>query len=119
MTNSAPRPGRPKKAPHEQRSESLPPLRVTAAERAHIEAQAAAAGLPVSEYRRRAELGERIEARATPADEAALAQLGRVAGNLAQIVRHLNYGRGIPSDLAETVAAVKVAANRIAGEGGR
>lgn len=119
MTTTPRKGGRPRKEPHEARSEWLPAMRVTPAERHHIEQMAARAGLPVMEYRRRAAMGQRIVARRSTADDKALVALARVGANLAQIVRALNYRQGIPSDLAETLAEVKAAANRIAGQDGK
>jgi hypothetical protein len=50
--------GRPRKAKSEQRSEFVPPFRMTKAELAKLKARAKAAGLRLSEYLRRAVMGE-------------------------------------------------------------
>ena len=84
---------RPKKAPEERRDDQLNP-RLTTAERAEIERNAAAFGIAPTEFMRRRTLGYR-----RPADLAAqqaTASLGaafnRLGVNLNQIARHLNAG---------------------------
>ena len=86
--------GRPRKAPGELLSDGLR-VRMTAAERASAEARAAQAGLPVSEFARRAIAGAKI---APPNDRAAIppmliAELGRVGNNLNQIAHAAHVGR--------------------------
>lgn len=108
---------RPKKAPDEKRSEQLPPLRVTAAERVFIEEQAAIAGLDsVSDFIRRRALGRRVEPARSAADDALLVELNRVGVNLNQIARALNSDRPERAELSDALATLqdvlaKVAAN--------
>lgn len=107
--------GRPKKAPEEQRSERLSGIRVTGAERAFLEAQAEAAGLPVAEYCRRAILGHRIDPRRTAIEDKALYELNRAGVNLHQISRALNFGQSLPPDFAEVLDDLKAAIATLAG----
>lgn len=74
---------------------------------------AAARGLSISELVRRAALGTRMPARTFDANHAAtlartLGELGRVGGNLNQLVRLANSGRiaGHEGDLARVLADV-------------
>lgn len=113
--NSGSTGGRPRKAEAERRDVRLSPVRVTAAELAHARQLADAAGLSLADFVRHRALGWRIPARTTATDDKALVALSRVAANLAQIVRAVNFGQGIPPDLAETLAEVKDAAQRITG----
>lgn len=62
--------GRPRKAAAELRAERLPAPRVTVAERAFVEDQAARAGLDLAEYCRRAVLRQRVAQRRDAADDA-------------------------------------------------
>ena len=91
--------GRPKKVEGEKRTASLPPLRLTPDELSFIEEQAALAGMPVSTYAREALTKRTVKPRQTKAEAALLAELNRTGVNLHQIVRHLNFGNGIPSDI--------------------
>jgi hypothetical protein len=50
--------GRPRKAKSEQRSEFVPPFRLTKAELRELKARAKASGLRLSEFLRRAVMGE-------------------------------------------------------------
>ncbi|GAK73413.1 plasmid mobilization protein [Agrobacterium rubi] len=109
--------GRPRKAPDEKRTERLSGLRLTAAERVHVEAQAALAGLPVAEFARRAVLGIKIAPARAATDERAIAEVYRVGVNLAQILKALHFGRGIPNDIADTMAEVRSAMERLAHDG--
>lgn len=115
--STKPKGGRPRKALGEVRTARLPAARVTEAERQHVAAQAARAGLPEAEFVRRAVLGMRIAERRHRAEDAALVALNRAAANLYQITRALNFGQALPHDLAATLAEVRAAAGRIAGDG--
>lgn len=66
-------------------------LYLTDAERAAIREKANAAGLPLSAFIRRAALGQRCTTLPAIAAEQ-WAKLGRLAGNLNQIAKHLNEG---------------------------
>ena len=111
------RTGRPRKARDEARSASIPPLRVTVAELAFIQEQAARAGLSLSEFCRRVILRKRIPPAITNTDEAALADLNRIGVNLNQLARRANASGRIPPHLAEVLAEVKAAIERIAERG--
>jgi Bacterial mobilisation protein (MobC) len=99
--------GRPKKAAAEQRSESLPAVRVTAAERAFVEEMAADAGLPLTEFCRQAVLRRRITPRPTDPAASALVELNRVGVNLNQIAHRLNASGKAPRSLVDTLAEVR------------
>ncbi len=110
--------GRPRKAVAEQRTERLSGIRLTTAERAHIEAQAERAGLPVAEFARRAILGIRIEPRRSSADERMLFEINRIGVNLAQLVKALHFGQTpLVAEIEATVADVRGALERLAGDG--
>jgi len=108
--------GRPRKAPAEQRSERLPGVTLTPAERHHVELTAARAGLSVMEFSRRAIMGQRIVAR-RPAEKITadlLAELNRVGVNINQIAHAVNSGRGLPYDMPEVVAELRAVLAKIA-----
>jgi hypothetical protein len=102
---------RPPLRPEERRDDRLPNLRVTAAERALIEEKAAAAGLTLVEYCRRAIFKSRIAPKRGNTDQALLVELNRVGVNLNQIAHRVNAGRSLspefPSVLDEVRAAIK------------
>lgn len=105
---------RPKKQPDEARTEWLPPMRVTTAERLHAEALAADLGLSLSDYGRRRILGYRIVSRPSPVADRALYELNRVGVNLAQIVKRLNATGDMALDAAEVLAEVRAAVEKVA-----
>mgnify|MGYP001627881339 FL=1 len=105
--------GRPRKQEKEKRSASLPPVRLTPAEMAFIEEQAAVAGLPVSTYAREALTNRRVTPRRTKAEAALLTELNRCGVNLHQLVRHLNYGGSLPNDIVETLAEFRAALSTV------
>ena len=110
--------GRPEKARDEQRSERLPDIRVTLAERHHVETMAALAGLSLTEFSRRAILGQRITARREQqAAHGALVELNRVGVNLNQIARAVNRGRDLPPEFAEILAQIHAAILKLDGAG--
>jgi hypothetical protein len=106
---------RPTKSQDERRTAQLPPLRVTEAERVHVAAQAAKAGLGVTEYQRRRILGHSVTAKRTAADDRLLAELNRVGVNLNQIAKTMNAGRDMPHSL--TAVLDELAALRATVEG--
>jgi len=109
---------RPTKAADEARTEQLPPLRLTASERAYVEAQAAAAGArSVSDYCRAAILGRQVRARPAASDPALLVELNRAGVNLNQIARAVNSGRGLPHDFPDVLAELHRALAKVAGHG--
>lgn len=108
---------RPTKAPEERRAERLPGLRVTAAERAHIEEQAAAAGIEPTEFIRRRALGYQVPARRAASDDRALVELNRVGVNLNQIAARLNMTGDVAEDARDVLAEVRAAVAKVAGHG--
>lgn len=108
---------RPTKAPDELRSGRLPNLRVTEAERAFVEDEAAKAGLPLVEYCRRRILGFRVTSRLPSADERALVELNRAGVNLNQIARRVNEGRGLPDDFPAVLAELREAIAKVLPDG--
>lgn len=92
-----PRPtGRPRIAQDERRTDGLR-VRMTAGERASVEARAAQAGLPVSEFARRAVFGapiiDRTAATRSGIPHGLLSELARVGNNLNQIAHAAHLGR--------------------------
>ena len=112
-----PRTGRPRLATGEARSASLPPVRVTAAELAHVQEQAARAGLSLTDYCRRVVLRHHVAPAITDTDEAALADLNRIGVNLNQLARRANASGKIPPHLAEVLAEVRAVVEHIAERG--
>jgi len=107
--------GRPRKQEREKRSVCLPPIRCTPDELAYIEEQAAIAGMAVSTYAREALTKHVVKPRQTKAEAALLAELNRGGVNLHQLVKHMNFGKGIPSDISAVLddyAAVLAAVGR-------
>lgn len=84
---------RPKKQPHERRTERFN-LRFTVAELAHVEQQARAAGLDPTEYLRRRALGYTVPAApARRTDPALVSELNRIGVNVNQLARAVHTGR--------------------------
>lgn len=104
---------RPPLKPEERRDDRLPNLRVTAAERALVEERAAAAGLTLVDYCRRAIFKSRIAPKRGTVDQALLVELNRVGVNLNQIARHFNAGRGLPPDFPDVLAEVRAAVQKV------
>lgn len=110
--------GRPRKAAAEMRTERLSGIRLTAAERAHVEAQAELAGLPVAEFARRAILGVQIAPRRSTADERLLFEVNRIGVNLAQLLKALHFRQTpLVGEIEATVADVRGVLDRLAGDG--
>jgi len=76
--------GRPKQDEHEKRSDVLR-FRVTVAEKAHVEKQAATAGLSVADYARNTILGRRTKAAPARKDSSLLFELNQIGMDLAEI----------------------------------
>lgn len=96
---------RPRKEHIEARSERLN-LRLTQGERATLEANAAAARVPPTDYARRLALGGQVTIVQTKAaDPQLVLALNRVGVNLNQIARAINAHTGFsPADLSCTLA---------------
>ena len=108
---------RPKKAPDELRTERLSGVRLTAAELHHVEAMAAAAGVGVAEFSRRAILGQRILARRSDVNERTLAELNRIGVNLNQIAHAGNSGRGLPDMTAAALDELRTVLAKVLANG--
>lgn len=108
---------RPKKQPDEQRSERLPGIRLTAAERAYVEDMAARAGLDISDFCRRAILGQRVPAPARKMDAAAIVALNRVGVNLNQIAARVNFSGDLADDFRAVLIEVRAAVQKVADGG--
>ena len=108
---------RPPLRPEERKDELLPNLRVTAAERALIEERAAAAGLTLAGYCRRAIFKSRIAPIRSSTDQALLVELNRVGVNLNQIARRVNAGRDLPPDFPDVLAEVREAIRKVLAHG--
>lgn len=109
--------GRPRKAADERRDAVLPPVRVTFAERQHIEAQAARAGLPLVEYCRRVLLRRTVKARMSEADEAAILALNRAGVNLNQIAARVNMTGDLADDFGAVLVELRAAIQGIVADG--
>lgn len=118
MTEDTPqqrRTGRPRMAQGEARDDRLPRLRVTAAERAAVEVRAAQAGLELSEFCRRAILGQRVTAQPIRMAQAQLlAEINRIGVNLNQLARAANAGRPMPASVDAAVIEVRAVIERLA-----
>lgn len=101
--------GRPAKPDGAGRTLSLPPVRVSAAESALIEERASRAGLSVSAYLREAALDRDISPPRRTMDDQLLVELNRCGVNLHQLVRHLNFGGTVPTDIVLVMAELKAA----------
>lgn len=84
--------GRPIKQPHEKRSIQIK-LRVTIAEDDYYKRQAAAAGLTVAEYLRRAGLNIVIRIPPSLADDRLITEINAIGVNVNQIARAANRGQ--------------------------
>lgn len=110
--------GRPRKAAAEQRTERLSGIRLTAAERAHVEAQAELAGLPVAEFARRAVLGVRIAPRRSESDARLIDEVNRIGVNLAQVLKALHYRQTpLVGDIEAAIADVSGVLKRLSNDG--
>jgi hypothetical protein len=110
---------RPKKAPEDRRDDRLNP-RLTSAERAEIERNAAALGLTPSEFIRRRALGYRLPASvAVQRQTATLATaLLRIGVNLNQLTHRANIGREPQEDYLRSLAdQISAVLDRIYGSG--
>lgn len=107
--------GRPEKSEADARAARIA-FRVTMTERAQIEAAAAASGVTVSDYARALVMTARPPR--PPRDKtsaAILSELNRAGVNLNQIARILNRGGSIPPDLAEAIAEIRAAVEKLGG----
>lgn len=101
--------GRPRKAPGETRSERLPGLRLTPAERAYAELLAERTGRDLAELQRRSLLGLPVPPARDGGELAALiVALNRVGNNLNQIAARLNASDELALDARDVLHEVKV-----------
>lgn len=107
--------GRPTKPPAEKRTEQVPPLRVTLAEKLLIEERAALAGLTVTDYCRHVVFDRplRVDAPQSSEHGAVLAELTRIGVNLNQIARHANSTGVVAGNLAAMQAQLAALAARL------
>lgn len=116
-THTPPRTGRPRLAPGERMTDGLR-VRMTAAERATVDARAALAKLPVSEFARRAILGAKITAPSESGRNGippgVLSELARVGNNLNQIAHAAHLGRELRDMAAATLADLRAIMDGIA-----
>lgn len=115
--------GRPELAPGERMTETVT-FRLTVADRAAAEANAARAGIPLAELARRAVTGAKIKDRAKGAASippGLLADLNRVGNNLNQIAHAAHLGRDLRHNaetaLADLRALMDAIAARLSGDG--
>jgi hypothetical protein len=109
--------GRPPKPLDERRTDRLSGVRVTAAERVYIEAQAAAAELSVADYLRACALERRLTTRRASSDERMLREVNRIGTNLNQIAARVNFSGDLAEDFAATLAEIQSAAKRVSPDG--
>lgn len=105
--------GRPTKPEGQGRSVSLPSIRVNPAEQIHIENMAAQAGLSVSAYVRTTALNAKISMPKSAIDDRLLFELSRACSNHYQIMRHLNFGDGIPNDIDSVVDELRLVIEKV------
>lgn len=101
---------RPKKT-YDDRASSAFRVRLTAAERARLDAKAVEAGCTLSRLIRAAVLGYRLPS--PPIVRAAMNELTRVGGNLNQIARHANATGELRADLDAVLEEVIWAMGRL------
>ncbi len=105
--------GRPEKPEGEARTISLPSIRVNPAEDKRIQEMASQAGLSVSAYVRSAALNAKIAMPKSEINDRVLFQLSRACANHYQVMKHLNFGKGIPSDIAEVIDELRAVVAKV------
>lgn len=97
-------------------------IRASTEEMSKIEALAKGRGLLISEMMRRAALGVRMPVRTFDSTQVvlltrALGELGRIGGNLNQLVRRANSGKliGYDADLAQTLSGIDTLRHHLRG----
>lgn len=108
---------RPRKAPNERRDARLAAPRLTGAELAFVEEQAAVAGLDLAEFVRRRVLGRKVAPARAAADDRLILEINRVGVNLNQIARSLNSDRPERADLAVALAHLEGVLSKVADDG--
>lgn len=97
---------RPTKDDTAKRSERFN-LRLTLAELAHVQAQAAHAGIGAHDYARRRVLGHRVPPARSQIDATLLSDLNRIGVNLNQLTRANNSGADVQAEAAVLLAQVR------------
>ena len=108
---------RPTKAEHEKRAENLPPVRVTLAEKLHVEEQAHNAGLSITDYLRTLALYEEVKPPKSKIDADLLMELNRIGVNLNQLTHAANVGRAEHAQIAYVLDELHQLMQRIDGGG--
>ncbi|WP_105422308.1 plasmid mobilization relaxosome protein MobC [Neorhizobium sp. T25_27] len=97
-------------------------IRASTEEISKIEQLAKGRGLSISEMMRRAALGVRMPVRTFDSTQVvlltrALGELGRIGGNLNQLVRRANSGKlsGYDADLAQTLSGIDTLRHHLRG----
>ena len=93
-------------------------LRLTLAELAHVNAQAAHAGIAAHDYVRRRVLGHRVPPARSQIDASLLSELNRLGVNLNQLTRSHNSGAGVQAEAAVLFAEVRGLIEQIGGGDG-
>ena len=117
LTDETRKTGRPKLAADERRDDRLPNIRVTAAERAYVEGQAARAGLPLVEFCRRVILSRRIKAKMPEADARLVDELNAIGVNINQIAKRVNAGRDLPPDFPQIMERFDAVLRKVLADG--
>lgn len=107
---------RPTKNEHEKKTVRLPYVRVTAAERIHVDEQAAKAGMSSTEYVYSLVTTRTVTPRKTKLEASYLTELNRVGVNLNQIARTHNAGREIPASLQYVIDELQTLMLKIGAE---
>ena len=108
---------RPTKDTADKRTERFN-LRLTLAELAHVQAQAAHAGVGAHDYARRRVLGHRVPPARSQIDATVLSDLNRIGVNLNQLTRANNSGGAVQAEAAVLLAQVRGVIEQIAGGDG-
>lgn len=107
MTDTRKKRGRPFKPAGQARTLALPPIRVNPEEMSFIEAQAATAGLSISDYIRSIATRRKVAPRQSALEDKMLLELNRAGVNINQIAKGVNRGHGLPNDFGEAMAELR------------
>jgi len=105
---------RPTKDTADKRTERFN-LRLTLAELAHVQAQAAHAGIGPHEYVRRRVLGHRVPPARSQIDASVVSELNRIGVNLNQLTHAVNSGVVIEREAAVLFAQVQSLIEQLVG----
>lgn len=90
-------------------------LRLTLAELAHVQVQAAHAGLGVHDYARRRVVGHKVPPVRSQIDASLLSELNRIGVNLNQLTHAVNSGIVIEREAAVVLAELRGVIEQIGG----